>query len=77
MSGTCEATMNFVGITFPCENPAIGRFRRGCIHEHIRDGRLCGMHASDGTGLCRTCFELDEGGHDCPIVLAEVPAVTR
>jgi hypothetical protein len=71
---TCEAIWAFLGIEAPCVQPAAGRFRRICVHEHVRDGWLCLDHAeTSGRALCRTCRELPDGlSHLCPIVIAEV-----
>lgn len=74
----CEAIREFLGIEIPCGQPAIGRFRRICVHEHVRDGRLCRDHAeTPGAGLCLTCYELPDGlSHECPISMTGLPAVT-
>jgi hypothetical protein len=70
----CEAVIPFIGIDWPCGEPAIGLFRRACVHEHIRDGWVCQGHV-DATehGFCLTCASLgDDMAHDCPISLTEV-----
>ena len=70
----CEAIVPFIGVDWPCPDPAAGFFRRACVHEHIRDGWLCRNHAeSVERASCRTCWELPGGlSHECPIDLAEV-----
>ena len=75
-AGTCEAIWTFIGIEAPCGEPAIGHFRRMCVHEHGHTGLLCRDHAeTPENGLCRACWELPGGlSHECPINLAEVPA---
>lgn len=72
---TCEASVDFFGIWLPCTMPPAGRYRRICVHEHVRDGWLCPDHAAGGAGRCMTCLGLDGGlSHDCPITIAEVSA---
>jgi hypothetical protein len=74
-AGICEATVDFFGIGLQCVQPAAGRYRRICVHEHVRDGLLCRDHASGLAGICLTCAELDGGlSHECPIAIAEVSA---
>lgn len=75
---TCVAIWQFIGMEGVCGEPAIGLFRRACIHEHVRDGWLCRDHATSEGGLCRTCWDLPDGeSHECPIALAELtPDVT-
>jgi hypothetical protein len=70
----CEAIWAFFGIEAACVQPAIGRFRRICVHEHVREGWLCRDHAeTSGRGLCGTCRELPGGlAHECLIIIAEV-----
>ena len=72
----CEAVWEFIDIEALCGEPAVGLFRRACIHEHVRDGWLCGDHAENRqNGFCRACFDLPgDLSHDCPISLAEVTA---
>ena len=73
--GACEATVEFFGIGLVCVQPSAGLYRRICVHEHVREGRLCTDHASGLAGLCKTCFDLDGGlSHECPISIAEVSA---
>jgi hypothetical protein len=73
---TCEAIWAFLGIEAPCDQPAIGQFRRICVHEHARDGWLCRDHAEiPERGLCFTCHELPDGlAHECPVAIAAVTA---
>jgi hypothetical protein len=72
----CEAIWEFFGIEAECGMPAVGLYRRACIHEHIYDGWLCGEHAATPErGLCQTCYRLPgELSHECPITIAEVAA---
>ena len=71
--GTCEATIALIGLR--CPQPSAGRYRRICVHEHVREGRLCRDHASGLAGLCKTCLDLDGTlSHECPISIAEVSA---
>lgn len=56
-----------------CGTPAIGFFRRACVHEHVRDGWLCEHHADVMQPVCLACFNLGGGvSHECPITLIEV-----
>ena len=73
---TCEAVIEWLGMTFPCVMPSSGLYRRICVHEHVRNGRLCQQHVDlTPVGRCQTCFDLADGlAHDCPIVLAGVTA---
>ena len=73
-AGTCEAISPYLGIEWPCGDPAIGRFARACVHEHVRTGRLCRSHAeAPQDGLCLTCWELPgDLSHKCPIGITEV-----
>jgi hypothetical protein len=74
-AGTCEAVSPYLGITVEiCGDPAIGRFARSCVHEHVRTGRLCRWHAeAPERGLCLTCWELPgDLSHECPIGITEV-----
>lgn len=70
----CEAVWRYLGLKAPCGQPAVGRFRRICVHEHIREGWLCRDHAeTPQNGLCRTCYFLPGGlAHECPISMAGV-----
>ena len=74
-TGTCEAISTLLGIEMgACGDPAIGRFARACVHEHVRTGLLCRWHAeAPERGLCLTCWELPgELSHECPIGITEV-----
>ena len=76
-AAACEAIWEFLGIEAPCGEPAAGRFRRICVHEHTRDGRLRGDHAENQNGLCRTCIELPgDLAHECPIAVALTEGLT-
>jgi hypothetical protein len=69
----CGAIWEFLGIEAPCGRPVIGRFRRICVHEHVRDGWLCRDHAENPRRLCLTCRDLPDGlSHLCPITIAAV-----
>jgi hypothetical protein len=70
----CEAIWEFLGIEAPCGQPAVGRFRRICVHEHVRDGWLCPDHAENPqNGLCGTCYFLPgDLSHECPIGMTEL-----
>lgn len=72
---TCDAQVHLGAALIPCWQPSTGRYRRGCIHEHIRDGGLCQDHVDAAAhGLCRTCYELPRGAsHECPILLQPLP----
>ncbi len=72
----CEVVTPFIGVDWPCGNPAIGLFRRACVHEHIREVWVCRDHAdTTELGNCRACWELPGGlSHDCPISLSELTA---
>jgi len=72
----CEAIWEFLGIEAPCGEPAVGLFRRACIHEHVREGWLCRDHVeTPERGLCRDCYDLPgDLSHECPIGLTEVTA---
>ena len=69
---TCEAIVQLVlfEAEYVCGEPAAGLFTRGCVHEHLRTGALCRDHAdAPERGLCRTCYEMAEGGHECPVLV--------
>jgi hypothetical protein len=70
----CEAIRQFLGIEIPCGQPAVGQFRRICVHEHVREGRLCMDHAeTPRNGLCLACHDLPgDLAHECPISMTEV-----
>lgn len=39
--------------------------RVACVHEHVREGRLCSLHlAKMESAFCRICRDL---GHDCEL----------
>jgi len=73
-TGACEAIWTFLGIEAVCGDPAIGRFARACVHEHVRTSLLCREHAeTPERGLCWACWELPgELSHECPIGITEV-----
>ena len=57
----------------PCRAPAVGRFRRACVHEHVREAWVCSDHADRGWNSCKTCWDLDAGlSHRCPVAVTEV-----
>ena len=70
----CEAVWEFLGIEAPCGQAAVGRFRRACVHEHVREGWMCEGHAdTPENGLCLTCWQLPgDLSHECPITIAQV-----
>lgn len=76
MTAPCEAIWSFFGLEAECGEPAVGRFRRMCVHEHARDGWLCQEHADrQENGYCHTCNNLiGDLSHDCPIVIAPLKA---
>jgi len=79
-SRECEAIWTFLGIEAPCGEPAVGLFRRACVHEHVRDGWMCAGHATTPeNGLCLACHELPGAlSHECPISITGVTTeVTR
>ena len=57
-----------------CAGTAVGRFRRACVHEHVKDGWMCQEHVDlVEYGLCATCHELPvELSHECPITIEPV-----
>jgi hypothetical protein len=57
--------------TRSCGEPGFPALR-GCVHEHVRDGIICGEHAK--TATCRDCYLAD--GHHCPISVMPISAVT-
>ena len=68
----CERSYGFSGTEWLCHQPAVGRYRRACVHEHIRDGQLCQgcSEALAAGGICLACIELDgDLAHECPIIL--------
>ncbi len=73
-TAACDAVSEWLGLTWPCDQPSIGLYRRICVHEHVRDGRLCQGHAdAAAAGLCQTCHDLSGGlGHECPISITEL-----
>ena len=67
----CDAKWELPGIVMTCGRVPEGRWRRGCVHEHVRDGFLCAKHAgSPATAFCRPCREFD--GHLCPLSLVRI-----
>ena len=66
----CDAQIAWLG-RMQCGQPAVGHYRCGCVHEHVRDGWLCQDHVDHAdAGLCRACNELPGGlSHECPITL--------
>ena len=73
-TAACDAVNEWLSLTWPCNQPSIGLYRRICVHEHVRDGRLCQGHVDRAAaGLCQTCSDLGGGlGHECPISITEV-----
>ena len=72
---TCEGEWAAGGTVRPCSAPALGYFRRACVHEHVRDAWICGDHAAPDWNQCKACVELDGGlSHGCPISITEVSA---
>lgn len=67
----CQAEWELFGILMICGQAPEGQWRRACVHEHIRDGFLCGEHVSlPEIAYCKTCHEID--GHHCPLTLARI-----
>ena len=65
----CEAEWALIPVI--CGAPAEGLYRRACVHEHVRDGWLCTLHAGiPESALCKACFDVD--GHECPISLVRI-----
>jgi hypothetical protein len=58
-----------------CTRPVVAILTAGCVHEHIRRGRVCEHHASMQL-FCRPCYDNPTQGHGgCvvhPLRLAEV-----
>ena len=71
MNATCDAINSWLGSEWPCDQPPVGRYRRACVHEHIRDGLLCQGHVDVAeAGLCAACHQLDGNlSHECEITL--------
>lgn len=62
-----EACGVIFGWGIECRKPAAGRFRRICVHEHVREGPLCEVHATSDL-VCQACWDLDGSlSHECPI----------
>jgi hypothetical protein len=62
----CGAYLPLINAT--CDGQPTLAVRGACVHEHIRDGRLCALHLlMADIGFCRICYEHD--GHECPITL--------
>jgi len=75
---SCQCVNILLGINLgACGEPAAGRFRRACVHGHIRDGWMCQGHVDAmGAGLCLACIELDGGlSHECPITVVPLGLV--
>ena len=54
----------------PCTDQATAFARGMCVHEHLREGWLCGRHLTrQSDRLCRVCHDL---GHDCPLVFEPI-----
>jgi hypothetical protein len=68
---TCDALDLAKGL---CGAPAIGRYRQGCVHEHVRERWLCQDHIDKAAlGFCGECYDLRGVlEHDCPIILQAV-----
>lgn len=79
MSGTCETGIGlYLAGAVPveaslrgswnCGKPATMTIRAGCVHEHVREKRVCAEHGqanpAGAVWFCRACAEL---GHDCPV----------
>ena len=70
---TCEGEWASGETVWPCSAPAVGRFRRACVHEHVREAWICSDHADQGWNSCKACKELaGELSHECPITITEV-----
>ena len=76
MTAACEAFPDWHGPPM-CGKPAIGRYRVGCVHEHIREAFVCAECADEigrGDGwVCIPCAESCEL-HECPVTPEFIPA---
>jgi hypothetical protein len=74
MTPACDATDHYGELRVPCTEPAAGRYRRGCVHEHVFDGWYCAGHAGDEAhARCGSCMDGPAGtGHDCPVLLIPI-----
>ena len=62
----CEAKQPTACGWVPCGDPAVERWRYGCVHEHVIEGWTCLFHRPvSGQVGCRRCHD---AGHDCPVV---------
>jgi hypothetical protein len=53
-----------------CPNPPTTGVTVGCVHEHIRPGRVCDEHLqqlNDREMHCYDCFYGDDS-HRCPVI---------
>lgn len=66
-----------VDSALPCPEPAAAVVRLGCVHEHVKEARLCDVHSQGGPAgsspLCAPCARM---GHDCPVLVQAVDHVT-
>jgi hypothetical protein len=71
MGETCEVFENWDNLAgIPCGEPAIGKYRIGCVHEHVAEHFICAacaaeMQRMDGW-ICAPCADSAES-HSCPL----------
>lgn len=58
----CEAKSLITGRR--CRDLATGRYRCGCVHEHMFVKDLCALHAHS-PGLCSLC----QADHECMVMI--------
>jgi hypothetical protein len=68
VSEPCESRLLLTGTV--CGEPSTGLYRGACVHEHVRERRLCTRHASITNLWCRVCFDIDGAqAHKCNVTL--------
>lgn len=75
MSAQCTAVHPFFG---PCAQTGTPRVAM-CVHEHLRDGALCDLHADvfdDEGALCKVCANLPTDAHECELSFATPAAAS-
>lgn len=72
--GQCQAKQPFAGrrgVWLLCGAKTVIRYRHACVHEHVVDGFVCGLHIPvPGAVGCQQCWD---AGHECPMLAERLP----